>query len=274
MKIKDAKKSSQSTRNIKKLSKKQIETKNEKETKFKEETNVKKYSTNLSYLIPKEAQKVMMDQELPLANKNRNRKRKLEQFKPRVGIKKKEALENITTFCHTSVSGQTAISGSGQTAISGSGQTAISSSDQTSDSGQIAKKNKYRDKNRPSGSSGSGQTLVAGQTAISSYGQVSGSCQASGSGQTTKKNKKITLKENVGPTTCAICKKKFTRSADMQNHVAAIHEGKKPYQCPRCGMKFGQNSAVHLHFRKKHSEEVETLVSLQIKNYRIFSKFQ
>ena len=258
MKIKDAKKSSQTTRNIKKLSKKQIETKNEKETKVKEETNVKKYSTNLSYLIPKEAQKVMMDQELPLANKNRNRKRKLEQFKPRVGIKKKEALENITTFCQTSVSGQTA--------ISGSGQTAISSSDQTSDSGQIAKKNKFRDKNRPSGSSGSGQTLVSGQTAISSYGQ------ASGSGQTTKKNKKITLKENIGPTTCVICKKKFTRSADMQNHVAAIHEGKKPYQCPRCGMKFGQNSAVHKHFRKKHSEELETLVSLQVKNYRIFFK--
>ena len=97
MKIKDAKKSSQSTRNIKKLSKKQIETKNEKETKIKEETNVKKYSTNLSYLIPKEAQKVMMDQELPLANKNRNRKRKISDSsdKPRVRIKKKEALENI-----------------------------------------------------------------------------------------------------------------------------------------------------------------------------------
>ena len=270
MKIKDAKKSSQTTRNIKKLSKKQIETKNEKETKFKEETNVKKYSTNLSYLIPKEAQKVMMDQELPLANKNRNRKRKLEQFKPRVGIKKKEALENITAFCQTSVSGQTA--------ISGSGQTAISSSDQTSDSGQIAKKNKFRDKNRPSGSSGSGQTLVSGQTAISSYGQVSGSCQASVSGQTTKKNKKITLKEknkkSDGPTKCAICKKKFTRRSDMQSHVDVVHEGKKPYQCPRCGMKFGQNSAVHKHFRKKHSEEVETLVSLQVKNYRIFSKFQ
>ena len=56
MKIKDAKKSSQTaTRNIKKVkqSKKQIETKNENETKVKEETNVKKYSTNLSYLIPK-----------------------------------------------------------------------------------------------------------------------------------------------------------------------------------------------------------------------------
>ena len=100
MKIKDAKKSSQTaTRNIKKVkqSKKQIETKNENETKVKEETNVKKYSTNLSYLIPKEAQKVMMDQELPLANKNRNRKRKISDSsdKPRVRIKKKEALENI-----------------------------------------------------------------------------------------------------------------------------------------------------------------------------------
>ena len=100
MKIKDAKKSSQTTRNIKKLkkSKKQIETKNEKETKVKEETNVKKYSTNLSYLIPKEAQKFMIDQELPLANKNR--KRQLDQIsdlsdKPRVRMKKKEALENI-----------------------------------------------------------------------------------------------------------------------------------------------------------------------------------
>ena len=103
MKIKNAKKSGQKLGNIKKLkkSKKQIETKNEKETKVKEETNVKKFSTNLSYLIPKEAQKFMIDQELPLANKNRNRKRKLDQIsdssdKPRVRIKKKEALENIT----------------------------------------------------------------------------------------------------------------------------------------------------------------------------------
>ena len=106
MKIENAKKSGQKTGNIKKLkkSKKQIETKNEKETKVKEETNVRKFSTNLSYLIPKEAQKFMIDQELPLANKNRNRnrKRKLDQIsdssdKPRVRIKKKEALENIVS---------------------------------------------------------------------------------------------------------------------------------------------------------------------------------
>ena len=163
-------------------------------------------------------------------------------------------------------------SGSGKNSVSG--QTTISGSGQASGSGPIAKKNKFRDKNRPSGSSGSGQTLVSGQTAISSYGQVSGSCQASGSGQTTKKNKKITLKEKnkktkwFGPTTCAICKKKFTRHSDMQTHVASIHEGKKPYQCPRCGMKFGQNSAAHQHFRNMHSEELETVVSLQVKiNY-------
>ena len=54
MKIKDAKKSGQTTRIIKKLkkSKNQIETKNENVPKVKEETNVKKFSTNLSYLIP------------------------------------------------------------------------------------------------------------------------------------------------------------------------------------------------------------------------------
>ena len=102
MKIKDSKKSGQTTRIIKKLkkSKKQVETKNEKGTKVKEETNVKKYSTNLSYLIPKDAQKFLSDQELPLATKNRNRKRKLDQIldssdKPQVRIKKKEPLENI-----------------------------------------------------------------------------------------------------------------------------------------------------------------------------------
>ena len=89
MKIENAKKSGQKTGNIKKLkkSKKQIETKNEKETIVKEETNVKKFSTNLSFLIPKSAQKFMIDQELPLANKNRNRKRKLESSdKPLVRI--------------------------------------------------------------------------------------------------------------------------------------------------------------------------------------------
>jgi hypothetical protein len=102
VKIKDSKKSGQTTRIIKKLkkSKKQIETKNENVPKVKEETNVKKFSTNLSYLIPKEAQKFLSDQELPQANKNRKRKRKSDQIsdssdKPRVRIKKKEALENI-----------------------------------------------------------------------------------------------------------------------------------------------------------------------------------
>ena len=212
----------------------------------------------------------------------------LHQQKP-LSIAKKSKSRDKNRPPGSSSSCQTATSGSDQTLFSG--QIAISGSGQTSDSGQNAKKNKFRDKNRPSGSSGSGQDLVSGQTAISSYGQVSDFCHASGSAQTSgfaqtaKKNKKFDQMKKKkkrkwaglpshGPTTCEICKKTFSRRADMKNHVSVVHEGKKPYECPRCEMKFGLNGTAHLHFRKMHSEELETVVSLQVKINDFFSNLQ
>merc|ERR1712008_152211 len=102
----------------------------------------------------------MIDQELPLANKNR--KRKLDQIKaialdqisdssdkPRVRIKKKEALENITAQLKSENENQSTLDKNRPSCSSGensvSGQTTISDSGQTSGSGPIAKKNKFRD---------------------------------------------------------------------------------------------------------------------------------
>ena len=50
---------------------------------------------------------------------------------------------------------------------------------------------------------------------------------------------------------CNTCDSAFDKSGELKRHIAAVHEGKKPYQCKICNECFFINSE-----RKKHIEEV------------------
>ena len=40
----------------------------------------------------------------------------------------------------------------------------------------------------------------------------------------------------------------------MKNHVAEVHEGKKPHQCPFCELSFGQKKTMQNHIDVKHQD--------------------
>ena len=46
---------------------------------------------------------------------------------------------------------------------------------------------------------------------------------------------------------CEICDNKFMQKTTLNRHVAAIHEGKKPYKCSTCGLAFGYQKTLDRH---------------------------
>ena len=51
---------------------------------------------------------------------------------------------------------------------------------------------------------------------------------------------------------CHICNATFTRENTLKTHIAAVHEGKKPFQCHLCGRAVSRKFALGSHFAKHH----------------------
>jgi uncharacterized C2H2 Zn-finger protein len=56
----------------------------------------------------------------------------------------------------------------------------------------------------------------------------------------------------VGPPTCGICKKTFTRRWTLTKHIATIHGGIKTHKCLDCGAAFGEAGALTRHKTSVH----------------------
>ncbi|KAJ1490153.1 hypothetical protein T484DRAFT_1778017 [Baffinella frigidus] len=50
---------------------------------------------------------------------------------------------------------------------------------------------------------------------------------------------------------CPQCEKGFSTAGNLKEHIAAVHEGKKPHVCPQCDTAFSQASTL-----KRHVETV------------------
>ena len=47
--------------------------------------------------------------------------------------------------------------------------------------------------------------------------------------------------------TCKTCDKVFTLKCNLKTHIAAVHDGKKPYKCDICDLKFATNGNKNRH---------------------------
>ena len=72
---------------------------------------------------------------------------------------------------------------------------------------------------------------------------------------TTKHSYPFSLKEKINREAkfdCEMCGKKFMKKQSMQQHIAAIHEGKKPHKCSICGVAFGYQKTLNRHKQLVH----------------------
>ena len=51
--------------------------------------------------------------------------------------------------------------------------------------------------------------------------------------------------------TCPICKKDFSKGA-LKGHIAAVHEGKRPFVCDSCDSTFATNDGLKTHTEMVH----------------------
>ena len=69
-------------------------------------------------------------------------------------------------------------------------------------------------------------------------------CQICDSSLKSKRNLKnhiASVHERKKPFKCIICDTSFTTKQSLKNHIASVHEGKKPFQCNICDANFAQN---------------------------------
>ena len=53
---------------------------------------------------------------------------------------------------------------------------------------------------------------------------------------------------------CSHCPKSFDRPARLNEHIVAVHEGKKPYSCTLCEKSYGLKSNLRIHIDSAHGE--------------------
>ena len=52
---------------------------------------------------------------------------------------------------------------------------------------------------------------------------------------------------NIWPNKCNVCDKHFFTKYQMHEHIAAFHEGVKPYKCLQCDASFSQSNTLKKH---------------------------
>ena len=57
-------------------------------------------------------------------------------------------------------------------------------------------------------------------------------------------------KKNVAE--CFICKRTFSNKGNLKIHIAAVHEGKKPFKCSICDFKFSVKRNLTRHMASVH----------------------
>ena len=53
---------------------------------------------------------------------------------------------------------------------------------------------------------------------------------------------------------CHICDKSFAANRNLLDHIARVHEEKKPFKCDNCGDSFGTKQILQRHNNRKHSK--------------------
>ena len=53
---------------------------------------------------------------------------------------------------------------------------------------------------------------------------------------------------------CEICKK-FVSSTNLKHHIRSVHEGYKPFQCPKCPVTFSRKGKFKIHVDVVHKDE-------------------
>ena len=51
---------------------------------------------------------------------------------------------------------------------------------------------------------------------------------------------------------CPTCNTRFIRKEHLKNHVATVHEGKKPFQCNICKTHFSRKTSLNFHVASIH----------------------
>ena len=64
-----------------------------------------------------------------------------------------------------------------------------------------------------------------------------------------------TVHEGKKPFKCEACDARFGRKDTMNQHIEAKHEGKKPFKCEACDAKFTTKQSMTNHIESKHKEK-------------------
>ena len=89
---------------------------------------------------------------------------------------------------------------------------------------------------------------------------------------------KCGIKDNIRPALknrnqdkkCHICDRMFSIKKSLENHIEAVHGGKKPYKCKICDHCFTQSSGLSGHVKRAHEEKkIECVIcgAMISKNY-------
>ena len=54
---------------------------------------------------------------------------------------------------------------------------------------------------------------------------------------------------------CDRCGAKFPLKQNLNRHIEAVHEGKKPFKCDKCDVCFTQKSSMRTHISKIHAKK-------------------
>ena len=74
------------------------------------------------------------------------------------------------------------------------------------------------------------------------------------------KNHISLVHEGKKPFKCSICNVRFAQNQGLKKHIAAVHEGKKPFKCSICDDSFTQIGSMNRHKKKCKATCKEKLV--------------
>ena len=63
-----------------------------------------------------------------------------------------------------------------------------------------------------------------------------------------------TVHEGKKPYGCSLCDSKFTQNGSLRRHIASVHERKRSFQCKTCDGKFTTKQYLNIHIKSIHEE--------------------